>query len=142
MADAPHIHDPRDIRGLSAKFGDPRNPAKGAHFSTIRGSDGYITAAGNAKVGIMSRWVIRHSGQKPDGKPMFRFKAQFSWTSEAFMEAIGHGTLKGRVRIQMKTRQKGVEDVDILGWQEWKYTDGVLILEDIFQQTEGSKPKA
>lgn len=128
----PVVRSVGDIRRLPAKF----NP-RGAHFAVIRGNDGYITAAAGAKVGIMSRWVIRHSGQHPDGKPRFRFRAQFRWINEPLMAMVGRGDLKGRVILQMKTT-KGQENVDILGWDEWRMEDGVLTLENVYK-TEGVK---
>lgn len=136
MPDTPVIRGTQDIKGLRAEF----NPQAGSHFPIVRGHDGYITAAAGAKVGIMNRWIIRYVGNR-DGRHRYRFKAQFSWVNEGFMRAIGDGTLKGRVRLQFKTREKGVEDVDIFGWEEWRYEDGVLILEDIYQETEAAPAK-
>jgi hypothetical protein len=133
----PVVRSAQDIRALPAKFGDPHNPGRGSHFALIRGSDGYIAAAGNAKVAIFSRWIIRHSGNGPDGKPQHRFRAQFKWTNEVLMNMVGNGKLRPRVILQMMT-SKGRENVDILGWDEWKLEGGVLTLENIYQ-TEGVK---
>jgi hypothetical protein len=137
--DAPVIHGPEDIRKLTAKFSE-----KGAHFSVIRGSDGFITAAAGAKVAIFSRWVIRVSGQKPDGSPMYRFQAQFRWINEPLMKLVQSGTLKGRVIIQgifrdARTNKQVPQNVDILGWSEWRMEGGILTLEDIYKETEGAK---
>jgi hypothetical protein len=130
--DAPVIRNSADIRKLDATFAQ-----KGAHFAVIRGSDGYITAAAGAKVAIFSRWVIRHSGTKPDGKPMFRFKGQFRWINPTLMAMVGRGTLKGRVMIQGKFKN-GTQNVDILGWDEWNLdADQTLTLENIYQTESG-----
>jgi hypothetical protein len=100
-------------------------------FSLIRGDAGYITAAGGAKVAIISKWVVAPSGVKSDGKPRLRFKAQFSWMNETLMNLKLNGMpMKKRIVVQMKTKY-GPENVDILGWQEWRFEGGVLILEDL-----------
>jgi hypothetical protein len=132
----PVVRSAADIRHLGAKF----RTAGGAHWLKTTGGDGYITAAAGAKIAIFSRWVINHSGQNPDGTPRFRFKGQFRWANELMLEMVGRGTLKGRVIVQFKTT-KGLENVDILGWDEWHYADGVLILENVYQ-TEGAKYRA
>lgn len=133
--DAPVIHGPEDIRKLQAKFKTER----GSHWAVIRGRDGFITAAAGAKVGIFNRWRIEHSGQKPDGTPRHRFRAQFSWVNEPLMNMVTSGKLRGRVILQMMTK-KGRENIDILGWAEWRLENGVLTLEDIYQ-TEGVRFK-
>jgi hypothetical protein len=131
--DAPVIRGPDDIRNLTAKFRTDR----GSHFAVIRGRDGFITAAAGAKVAIFSRWRIEHSGNKPDGTPRHRFRGQFSWVNEPLMNMVTSGKLKGRVILQGKFKN-GAENVDILGWAEWRMENGVLTLEDIYQ-VEGVK---
>lgn len=101
-------------------------------FSLIRGDAGFITAAAGAKVGIISKWVIKTVRMKPDGRPEMQFKAQFSWKNDALMNMVARGTLKGRVVVQMRTKY-GQENVDVLAWQEWKMDGDVLILEDVLQ---------
>jgi len=87
--------------------------------------------AAGGKAAIMSRWNMKPSGRKPDGKPMLRFKAQFKWTNDVLMTIKLNGKeLPKRVVVQMRTRY-GVEHVDILGWSEWRYEGGVLTLEDV-----------
>lgn len=99
-------------------------------FGVIQGDTGSITVAG-AKAAIINRWNIRRVGTKPDGKPKLQFKAQFSWINETLMNLKQHGQpMKKRVVVQMKTKY-GVENVDILDWQESKLEGGVLILTDI-----------
>ena len=120
-----------DIRNLPAKFRADR----GSHFAAIRGDAGFISAGGNAKVAIFGRWRIEHSGQKPDGTPRHRFKGQFKWKNDTLLAMCQRGSLKPRVILQFRTR-KGQENVDILGWGEWRLEDGILYLEDIYQ-TEG-----
>jgi hypothetical protein len=109
---------------MSATF-----PTQGRMFAAIRGDAGYITAAG-ARVGLIGRWKIERAEAGPDGKPRFRFRAQFSWRNDALMGLISRGRLKGRVVLQMKTK-KGVEDVDLVAWDEWRMEDGILTLENV-----------
>lgn len=100
-------------------------------YGGIRGEAGYITAAAGAKVGIIARWSIRRSGSNPNGTPRLRFRAHFSWKQDALMNMIQKGALKGRVRVQMKTKN-GLEDIDIVQWDEWRMDeDGALTLENI-----------
>ena len=74
---------------------------------------------------------MKPSGRKPDGKPILRFKAQFSWVNDVLMNMKMNGLpMQKRVIVQMRTRY-GVEHVDILGWSEWRYEGGVLTLEDV-----------
>lgn len=128
----PVVAKPEDIRKLAAKF-----PEKGAHWATIRGKDGYISAGG-AKVAIFNRWVIKKGvGVTDDGSPRFNFKGQFSWHNAVMLAMVTKGTLRGRVILQMMTT-KGRENVDILGWEEWRLEDGVLHLTGIYK-TEGVK---
>lgn len=96
----------------------------------INGTDGRVEAAAGATVGIITRWTIRRSGIYPDGRPRLRFKGQFSYVNVGLMTLISQGTLKGRVRVQMKT-VKGNENIDVVNWDEWRFEDGVLILENI-----------
>jgi hypothetical protein len=122
------IRSPSDIRGLPAKFGD----SGGSHFAVIRGDSGFITAAAGAKVAIISRWNVMRSGAKPDGSPRLRFRAQFSYLNDTLMSLKVNGLpLQKRVVVQMRTK-RGVENVDILGWEEWRLEGGVLTLEDVF----------
>ena len=74
---------------------------------------------------------------KPDGKPELQFRAQFSWKNESLMAAVSRGVLKGRVIVQMRTKV-GLENVDILAWQQWRFDGGVLYLDDILH-SEGAK---
>jgi hypothetical protein len=99
-------------------------------FALIRGDAGYITAAAGAKVGIISKWVIKPVAMKGDGTPELQFKAQFSWKNDALMAMLARGTLKGRVVVQMRSKV-GQENIDIVQWQQWRMDGGVLILDDI-----------
>ena len=99
-------------------------------FGLIRGDAGYITAAAGAKVGIISKWVLTPKRMKPDGTPEMQFRAQFSWKNDALMNMVARGALKGRVVVQMKTKY-GLENVDVLAWQDWRLEGGVLTLEDV-----------
>ena len=36
-----------------------------------------------------------------------------------------------RVRIKMRTERYGLQDVDIVGWDDWRYEGGILYLENI-----------
>ena len=99
-------------------------------FGLIRGDAGYITAAAGAKVGIISKWVLTPKRMKPDGTPEMQFRAQFSWKNDALMNMVARGTLIGRVVVQMKTKY-GLENVDVLAWQDWRMEGGVLTLEDV-----------
>jgi len=113
---------------------------QGGSTSVIQGDAGYITAAAGAKVAIISRWTIRRSGTKPDGiSPVLRFRAQFSWVNDTLMHLKHNGIpLQKRVIIEMKTERHGYERIDILGWSEWRYEDGILTLEDIIQTESGT----
>ena len=106
-------------------------------FGLIRGDAGYISAAAGAKVGIISKWVIEPVRMKADGKPELQFRAQFSYKNDALMAMIGRGALKGRVIVQMRTKA-GMENVDVLAWQEWRLEGNVLYLKDILH-TEGAQ---
>lgn len=100
-------------------------------YGGIRGDAGTITAAAGATVGIIARWSIRRSGANPGGAPRLRFRAHFSWKQDGLMSMIEKGQLKGRVRVQMKTKN-GLENIDIVSWDEWKLDeDGALTLENI-----------
>jgi hypothetical protein len=102
-----------------------------AHFTLIRGDAGKVTVAAGAVAGIISKWVIVPTGQYPDGRPILQLKAQFSWVNETLMNLKIRGLpVQKRVQLQMKTKN-GIETVDILGWQEWRYEKGLLILEHI-----------
>ncbi|HSB90391.1 MAG TPA: hypothetical protein VLD63_10250 [Anaerolineales bacterium] len=99
-------------------------------FGTIRGDTGFITVAG-AKAGIVKMWTITRSGTRTDGKPRLRFRAQFSWVNEALMNLrIGGQVVKKRVIVQMKTKY-GMEEVDIIDWEDSRLEGGVLTLENI-----------
>jgi len=100
-------------------------------FGEISGDAGYITAAAGAKVGIISKWIMRPKRMKADGKPELQFKAQFSWKNDSLMNMVGRGALKGRVVAQMRNKYGKIEDTDILNWSEWRLEGGVLILEDV-----------
>lgn len=106
-------------------------------FGTIRGDAGYITAARGAKAGIISKWIILPVRQKANGTPELQFKAQFSWKNDTLMNLLANGTLKGRVIVQMRTKA-GLEDVDILAWQEWRMEGNILYLSDVLH-SEGVK---
>ena len=95
-------------------------------FEVIQGDAGYVTVAGAAKAGIISRWNITRSGLNPDQTPKLRFRAQFSWVNDVLMTM----KMQKRVVVQMRTKY-GVEDVDILVWDEARYEGGVLTLENI-----------
>lgn len=95
-------------------------------FEVIQGDTGYVTVAGAAKAGIMSRWNITRSGLRADGTPILRFRAQFAWVNDTLM----HLKMKKRVVLQMKTKY-GTESVDILTWDEARFEGGVLTLENI-----------
>jgi hypothetical protein len=100
-------------------------------FGGIAGTDGYITAAGGAKIAIMARWQIRRSGSYPDGRPRLRFNSWFAWKQDGLMAMCGRGELKGRVRLQMRGKD-GPENIDIVQWDEWRLNeDGMLTLENI-----------
>lgn len=104
-------------------------------FGLIRGNDGFITSMG-AKVAIFSYWTIKPGRIKPDGKPQLQFVGQFSWINDVLMNMKLRGIpLQKRVVVQMRTKY-GLEDVDILGWAEWRMEGGVLYLEDVLH-TEG-----
>lgn len=108
-------------------------------FAVIRGDAGYVTAAAGAKVGIISKWAIIPVRMKPDGKPELQFKAQFSWKNDALMNMIARGALKGRVVCQMKSKV-GMENVDVVQWEQWRMDGGVLILDDVLH-FEGVKAR-
>jgi len=111
---------------------------QGGQGSVIQGDAGYITATAGGKVAIISRWNIRRSGTRPDGSPILRFKAQFSWVQETLMNMKHNGVpLKKRVIIEMRTEKYGHQQFDILGWQEWRYEGGILVLEDIMRSEGG-----
>jgi len=95
-------------------------------FESINGDAGYVTVAGAAKAGIISRWNITRSGLNPDGTPVLRFRAQFSWVNDVLMGL----KMKKRVIVQMKTKY-GIESVDILVWDEARFEGGVLTLENV-----------
>ena len=38
-------------------------------FEVIQGDAGFVTVAGGAKAGIISKWNVRRQGSKPDGTP-------------------------------------------------------------------------
>lgn len=92
----------------------------------IRGDAGYITVAAGAKAGIIRMWNIKRSGTNPDGTPRLRFRAQFQWMNDVLMGM----KLQKRVVVQMRTKE-GYENIDILGWDEWRLEGGVLTLENI-----------
>lgn len=96
----------------------------------IQGDAGKIEAAAGAVVAVINRWSIRASGSYPDGRPRLRFKAQFSWKQDSLMAMIQRGEMKGRVRVQFRTKL-GLEDVDVVSWSEWRLEDNVLTLEDV-----------
>jgi hypothetical protein len=121
--------DPDDIRRMTTKM-TAEFAQTGSHFRLITGDAGYVTAAAGAKVAIMNRWKIERSGAMPDGKPRYRLRASFSFVNEALMGLVGHGKIRGRPVLQMRTKL-GVENVDIDAWSEWRYEDGLLVLEDI-----------
>ena len=109
----------------------------GGQGAVIQGDAGYITAAAGAKVAIISRWNIRRSGTNPDGSPILRFKAQFSWVNDTLMNLKHNGVpLQKRVVVELTHPREGHQRFDILGWKEWRYEGGVLTLEDIMR-TEG-----
>ena len=100
-------------------------------FGAVRGDAGVVTVSGGAKAGIIKIWTITRSGTKPDGKPKLRFRAQFSWVNETLMNLKFQGQpVKKRIVVQMKTRY-GLENVDILDWEESRLEGGVLTLENI-----------
>jgi hypothetical protein len=114
--------------------------------AVIKGDSGYITAAG-AKAAVISRWNIRRSGSRPDGSPILRFRAQFEYVNDVLMNLKQNGVpLPKRVVVQMQRndpatmRKLPVESIDILGWEEWKYEDGILTLENILR-SESSNVK-
>ena len=101
-------------------------------FSLIQGNDGYITAMG-AKAAIFSHWTVKPGRMKPDGKPQLQFVGQFSYVNDVLMNMKLRGVpLQKRVIVQMRTKN-GLENVDILGWAEWRYEGGVLYLEDVLR---------
>lgn len=100
-------------------------------FGAIVGDSGRIEAARGATVAVISRWSIRRSGAQPDGKPRLRFRASFSFVQPALMHMIQTGQLQGRVRVQMRTERHGAEDIDVVNWDEWKFEDGMLTLENV-----------
>lgn len=104
-----------------------------AQFGTIRGDSGEVLVTQGAKAGIISRWKIEPSGgTKPDGTQILRFRCGFSWVSESLMNLRFNGRdVTKRVRIKMRTPRHGLEDVDIIGWDSWRYEDGILTLENI-----------
>lgn len=122
--------DPTELRRATTKMKAEFPTAGAAQFSRISGDAGYISASAGAKVAIMSRWKIDRSGADADGKPRFRLRASFSWVQAALMNLVSSGRMKGRPVLQMKT-VRGLEDVDIDSWSEWRYEDGLLTLEDI-----------
>ena len=65
------------------------------------------------------------------------FKAQFSWKNDALMNMCARGQLRGRIIVQILTKQ-GHEDVDILGGNGWRMDGDILIIEDVMY-TEGVK---
>lgn len=111
----------------------------GGQGAVIRGDAGFITAQAGAKVAVISRWNIRRSGTMPDGSPVLRFRAQFSYVNETLMNLKLHGLpLNKRVVVQMKRDGHPVESIDIIGWDEWKYDGGILTLENILRSEANS----
>ena len=99
-------------------------------FGAIQGDAGEITVAG-AKAAIIKLWNIRRSGTKPDGMPRLRFRAQFSWLNETLFNLKMAGLpVRKRVVVQMKTKH-GIENVDIVDWEESHLDGGVLTLEGV-----------
>lgn len=97
-----------------------------SQFNVIRGDAGFVKVGPGAQAGIISRWNITGSGLKPDGTPKLRFRAQFSWVNETLMGL----KMPKRIVVQMKTKY-GQENVDILGWDDWRFEGGILTLENI-----------
>lgn len=105
---------------------------QGGQGAVIRGDSGFVTAQAGAKVAIISRWNIRRAGSNPDGSPILRFRAQFTYVNDTLMNLkIGGTPLKKRVVVQMKREGHPVESIDILYWDEWRYEGGILTLENI-----------
>ena len=116
----------RATENMSAQF-----PKSGAMFTTIRGDSGYVTAAAGAKVGIISRWKFEVSrAGTPTDPPEYRFSAQFSYMNDSLMHLVTTGKLKGRVVVQMRT-VRGIEQIDIVSWAQWRLENGVLTLDDV-----------
>jgi hypothetical protein len=102
-----------------------------AQFAVIRGDSGKITVAAGAVAALISKWVIVPTGQRPDGRPILQFKAQFRWLNETLLNLKIRGLpVQKRVIVELRTKN-GIEEVDILGWKEWRLEHGVLVLEDI-----------
>lgn len=99
-------------------------------FGEIEGDSGQVLASAGAKAAIISRWKVVPSRMKPDGTPQLQFKCQFSWKNDMTMGMLAKGILKGRVQVRMQTR-RGIEEIDIVGWDEWRMDGGVLYLENI-----------
>lgn len=104
-------------------------------FEQINGNSGWVTVAGGAKAAIFGQWNITRSGLKPDGKPVLRLRARFSWANDTLMSL----KMKKRVVLQVKTKL-GVEDIDVLDWQEWRIEGDMLVLEDI-AHFDAKKPR-
>lgn len=96
-------------------------------FEIIQGDAGKVTVAAGATAGIISRWNVTRAGLQPDGKPRLRFKAQFSYVNDVLMNMKG---MQKRVIVHMKTKY-GVENVDILDWEEARFEGNVLTLENV-----------
>lgn len=96
-------------------------------FAIIQGDAGFVTVAAGAKAGIIHKWNITQAGVYPDGRPRLRFRCQFSWVNDVLMGMKG---MKKRIVVQMRTKN-GMENVDILDWEEARFEGGVLTLENV-----------
>lgn len=99
-------------------------------FSEISGDAGQVLASAGAKVGIISRWKLVPTRQKPDGTPELQFKAQFSWRNDVLMNMLSRGALKGRVQVTFRSKM-GMETIDIVAWDQWRMDGGILYLDNV-----------
>jgi hypothetical protein len=98
-------------------------------FAIIRGDAGNVFAGGGV-VGIISKWAILPVRMKVDGKPELQFKAQFSWKNDVLLGMISKGIVRPRVQVRIRSKV-GLENIDIVQWQQWRMDGGILYLDDI-----------
>lgn len=98
-------------------------------FSEISGDAGDVLIIGG-KAGVISKWKVVPVRMKPDGTPELQFKCQFSWKNDMALGMIQRGVVKGRVQVRMRTK-RGLEQIDIVHWEQWRMDGGILYLDDI-----------
>lgn len=98
-------------------------------FAEISGDAGLVLITGG-QAGVISRWKLVPVRMKPDGTPELQFKCQFSWKNDLTLSMIQRGVVKGRVQVKFRTKN-GMEQIDIVGWDQWRMDGGVLYLDNV-----------